>query len=83
MKDEFTPFGNGASSLGIGELTIEDAGDSLAIYGSLTVEATKPGLADAERLLAVISAAVDKLRGMDLPDKLPQANVNTIRNPFD
>jgi hypothetical protein len=82
MKDDFRPFDDGATSIGIGELTIEDAGDSVAVYGSLTVEATRSGLAEAERLAAIADAMVAKLRSMDLPDSLPKAAVTTKPNPF-
>lgn len=83
MSSEFRPFAEGADSIGIGDLTIEDAGDSVAIYGSLTVEATRSGLADAERLAGIAAAMVAKLRSMDLPDALPAARITTRRNPFD
>lgn len=83
MKDEFRPFAEGADSVGIGDLTVEDAGDSVAIYGSLTIEATRDGLAMAERLAAIATATVEKLRSMDLPDSLPAPKITTKRNPFD
>lgn len=79
---EFTPFGDGSDSVGIGDLTIEDAGQSVAIYGSLTVEATTTGLADAERLAAIAAAMVQRLKAMDLPDALPDARITSRRNPF-
>lgn len=80
---EFRPFAEGADSVGIGNLTVEDAGDAVALYGSLTIEATKGGLEKAERLLAIATATVAKLRAMDLPDALPEANVSMRANPFE
>ncbi len=76
-------FTEGADSVGIGNLTVEDAGDAVALYGSLTIEATKGGLEKAERLLAIATATVAKLRAMDLPDALPEANVSMRANPFE
>lgn len=83
MSSEFRPFGEGADSVGIGDLTVEDAGDSVALYGSLTIEATRNGLADAEKLAAIADAVVKKLRSMELPESLPKARLSTRRNPFD
>jgi hypothetical protein len=83
MSSEFRPFGEGADSVGIGDLTIEDAGDSVAIYGSATIEATTHGLADAERLAAIANAMVARLKSMDLPDALAAPKITTRRNPFD
>jgi len=83
MSDEFRPFGDGADSVGIDDLTIEDAGDSVALYGSLTIQATREGLAAAERLAAISTAIVERLRSMELPDTLPEPKITTRRNPFD
>lgn len=83
MSEEFHLFEDGTDSLGIGDLTVEDAGDSVAIYGSLTVEATKEGLAQAEQLAAIANAMVARLKDMDLPDRLAPARITTKRNPFD
>jgi len=80
---EFRPFAEGADSVGIDDLTIEDAGDAVAIYGSLTIEATRSGMEKAERLLAIATATVERLRSMDLPDALPDANVTMRANPFE
>jgi hypothetical protein len=83
MSSEFHPFGDGSDSIGIGDLTIEDAGDSVAFYGSVTIEATTHGLAEAERLAAVANAMVERLKGMDLPEALPAPRITTRRNPFE
>ncbi|MFZ3481639.1 hypothetical protein [Sphingomonas sp. 3-13AW] len=83
MSKEFRPFADGADSIGIGDLTIEDAGDSVALYGSLTIEATHEGLVLAERLARITADMVTRLREMDLPDALPSPNVTSRSNPFD
>lgn len=83
MTEEFRPFDDGASSVGIGDLTIEDAGESVAIYGTLTIEATRPGLEAAKRLAAIADAMVARLGAMRLPDALPPRDVTTRPNPFE
>jgi len=83
MSSEFRPYGEGTDSVGIGDLTIEDAGDRVAFYGSVTIEATTHGLAEAERLAAIANAMVARLKDMGLPEALPAPRITTRRNPFD
>ncbi len=80
----FTPFADDAASLGIGELTLENGRDRVALYGSLDLTRDKAGLMLARELKAVLDAVVQRLEAAnDLPDRVPAPEApTTVRNPF-
>lgn len=78
------PFANDADSLGIGDLTIENGTDQVAIYGSIDLTRDKQGLQHARALKALLDAVVQELEAdKKLPDRLaPPDAPKTIKNPF-
>jgi hypothetical protein len=80
----FVPFANDAASTTIGQLTIENGTDRIALYGSLDITRDKQGLAQAQTLKILIDQTVQHLAALsDLPDAVaPDAPPKTIRNPF-
>ncbi len=50
MKKKFQPFSDDSASLSIGEFTIENGTDKVALYGSLNVTRDKIGLKQAKAL---------------------------------
>ena len=79
-----TPFANDADSLGIGDLTIENGTDRVAIYGSIDLTRDKQGLQHARALKALLDAVVQELEeDKKLPDRIaPPDAPETIKNPF-
>jgi hypothetical protein len=61
MKKKFQPFSDDNASLNIGEFTIENGTDKVALYGSLDVTHDKNGLKPAEALKAAVDAIVKAL----------------------
>jgi hypothetical protein len=80
----FTPYADDAASLGIGELTLENGQDRVAIYGSLDLSRDKAGLKLARELKIVLDAVVQRLEAAHaLPDKVPAPEApTTVKNPF-
>ena len=83
-KPEFTPFADGAASLVLGGLTVENGVERVALYGSLDLARDAAGLALARRLKAVVDAAVLALEGdPDLPERAPAPREpKRVKNPF-
>jgi hypothetical protein len=61
MKKKFQPFSDDSTSLSIGEFTIENGTDKVALCGSLDVMRDKDGLKQAKALKAVADAIVEAL----------------------
>lgn len=80
----FDPFADDAASMGIGELTLENGRERVAIYGSLDLTRDEAGLKCARELRAVLDAAVRHLEAApDLPDAVPAPEPPTsVKNPF-
>jgi hypothetical protein len=80
----FDPYADDAASLGIGELTLENGQDRIAVYGSLDLTRDKVGLKHARELKAVLDAVVRHLdAARDLPDVVPAPEKPTsVKNPF-
>ena len=78
------PFADDAASITIGELTVENGTDRIALYGSLDLTRDKQGLADAHALLSLLEQAVQRLEAdKGLPDAVPSpAAAGTVKNPF-
>ncbi len=78
------PFADDAASISIGELTVENGTDRIALYGSLNLTRDKQGLAHARALKALLDQAVQLLEGdKSLPDAVPPpVAAKTVANPF-
>jgi hypothetical protein len=78
------PFADDAASITIGELTIENGTERIALYGSLDLTCDKQGLTHARALKALLDAAVQHLEAAKtLPDALPApAAPKSVPNPF-
>lgn len=79
----FQAFANHDQSTAIDNLTIENQGDRLSIYGSLQIKVTAQGLSDAQTLLKILQDTVDYLQRQNLSEnrsEIPEAE--RIQNPF-
>ena len=84
MKKTISPFANESESLGIGDLTIENRTDRIAIYGSIDLTRDKAGLEHARILKAVLDNLVQALETeKNLPDKIAPPDLpDEVANPF-
>ena len=81
---KLTPFADDTASVAIGELTVENGTDRIAVYGSLDVTRDKQGLAQARALQALLAQAIAVLQAdKHLPDAVPPPEpTKTVSNPF-
>jgi len=79
------PFADDAASISIGELTIENGTDRIALYGSLDLARDKQGLAHARAMAALLDQAIQLLEAdKSLPDAVPPPTAaGTVKNPFE
>ena len=79
------PFADDAASTSIGELTVENGTDRIAVYGSLDLTRDKHGLAHARALAALLAQAIQLLEAdTSLPEAVPPpAAPRTVKNPFE
>ena len=79
----FSPFADATASTKLDNLTFENQGDRLSIYGSIQIPQDQAGLALLKQLQTIIQQAVKTLEGMQLPDKIavPEA-AEEVDNPF-
>ena len=84
MKKKFQPFSDDSASFSIGEFTIENGTEKVALYGSLDVMRDKNGLKQAKALKAVVDAIVKALQqDKALPDESAPAEApQQVKNPF-
>ena len=84
MTKKFQPFSDDSASLSIGEFTIENGTDKVALYGSLDITRDKSGLKQAKALKAAIDAIVKALeQDKALPDDSgPTEEPQQVKNPF-
>ena len=78
------PFENESESESIGNLTIENRTDRVALYGNVHLTRDKAGLAHARALKDLLDQVVRVLEGdAKLPDKLELKNApRPVKNPF-
>lgn len=78
------PFANESESMQIGELTIENRTDRIAVYGNLDLTRDKDGLKNARMLKTMLDQIVKTLeRDKSLPDKIaPPKKPEQVKNPF-
>jgi hypothetical protein len=77
------PFQNESESFQLDDLTIENRFDRIALYCSLQITRDKVGLKLAQDLNAFLDAAVSVLQAQKLPDHVPIAPTDKVKNPFD
>lgn len=79
-----TPFANEADSMQIGELTLENGTDRIAMYGNLDLTRDKDGLKNARLLKTLLDQIVTTLASdKNLPDKVaPPKKPEQVKNPF-
>lgn len=79
-----TPYADDAASMTIGDLTLENGRDCVAVGGSLDLTRDKAGLAHARALRAALDAVVHVLESdAALPDKVaPPKPTTEVKNPF-
>ena len=78
------PYADDAASVTIGDLTLENGQDCVAIGGSVDLTRDKAGLAYARALKAALDAVVHALESDPaLPDKVvPPKAPTEVKNPF-
>jgi len=78
------PFANDSESMSLGELTVENGTDKIAIYGSLDITRDKAGLQQARALKAVVDSIVKTMsQDKSLPDQAtPHEAPQQVKNPF-
>lgn len=83
MNMGFMAYENETDSFNIGNMTLENRLDRIAIYGSLDVTKDKEGLEKALKLKRIIDASIEALkRDKNLPDHIKIIPVDTVDNPF-
>lgn len=82
---EFKPFQNHTQSIAIDELTIENQGERISIYGSLQIHQDQQSLEHAKTLLRILEQTVATLESQSLAIKVQQNSnddVDVVKNPF-
>ncbi|EIM31106.1 hypothetical protein [Microvirga lotononidis] len=84
MTKKFQPFADDSASLNIGDFTVENGTDKVALYGSVDVTRDKAGLEKAKALKSVVDAIVKTLgQDKELPDESGPAEApQQVKNPF-
>ncbi|WP_431858675.1 hypothetical protein [Azospirillum sp.] len=84
MTQALRPFADDAAATQIGDLSIENGTDKVAVYGSLDITRDKQGLEHARRLKDLLDAVVHALEAeKNLPDSVPPPEApDTVENPF-
>ncbi|MDR3430074.1 hypothetical protein [Silvimonas sp.] len=80
--DHFSPYANEADTLQIGELTLENRLDRIAVFGSLDITKDQAGLAAALALQTALNAVVHTLQTDALPEHISVAPISEGANPF-
>ena len=83
MPKKFVPYANEADVLHIGGLMIENRLDRITISGDIDLTLDRAGQADARALHALLGDVLARLEAHPLPEKLPEPEVKTVRNPFE
>ena len=78
------PFADDATTTAIGELTVENGQDRIAVYGSLDLTRDKAGLKQARDLKALLDEVVRVLEtDKALPERIAAPEKpKTVKNPF-
>lgn len=85
----FKPFQNDSQSVGLDDLTLENQGQQVNLYGSATFTIDKQSLATAKELQDVLAEIIEFLEAnqaqtIEKSDlvKLQQQQVDEVNNPF-
>jgi hypothetical protein len=79
----FCPFADSTSSFQLDELTFENQGERMSIYGSVQITLDQQGLKLAKALQQILNATVDYLEQQDLPERItPPDDAEELDNPF-
>ena len=85
----FKPFQNDSQSVGLGDLTLENQGQQVNLYGSATFTIDKQSLATAKELQGILAQIIDFLevnqaQTIEKADivKQQQQQVDEVNNPF-
>ncbi|WP_246856674.1 hypothetical protein [Acetobacter vaccinii] len=80
----FVPFGEGAQSVSLDGLTLENADDHVSLYGRLEIREDQVGLEAARLLKAQMEAIIAVLEARsDLPPVVSEGfKTHPVRNPF-
>jgi hypothetical protein len=78
------PYADDVTSVQIGELTLENGQDCVAVYGNLDLTHDRTGLAHARALKAVLDEVVRILEAEPhLPSRVPPPQApKQVKNPF-
>jgi hypothetical protein len=78
------PYADDATSVQIGELTLENGQDCVAMYGNLDLTRDQTGLAHARALKRVLDEVVRVLEAEPhLPSRVPPPQApKQVKNPF-
>lgn len=81
---EFKPFQNHTQSIAIDELTIENQGERISIYGSLQIHQDQQSLEHAKILMKILEQTVITLESQNLVIKVEKNHddVDVVKNPF-
>ena len=81
--DDFKPFGDESTVLGIGNLDIENQVDRVTLHGDVVLTRDRQGLALAKQLKAALDAVVKTLEAdKRLPDAVEVKPAKTVKNPL-
>lgn len=80
----FRPYADEAAALQIGDLTIENRLDRVALFGSLDLTRDTAGLQHAKMLRDLLAAIVAELErsGTALPEAPKPPSIDIVKNPF-
>lgn len=81
----FRPFEDDTSSSQLDQLTLENQGDRVSLYGSLQITRDQVGLTRAHQLKQILEAAIAELEKdkSALPEQLAKpAAAEQVDNPF-
>ena len=82
----FKPFADDTATFAIGEFTVENGTQSVALYGTLDITRDHVGLGHARELAALAGDIVAALEAIgNLPAHAPvsaKAATQTVKNPF-
>lgn len=79
----FKAFSDSSSSYTLDNLTFENQGDRLSIYGSLQITEDQQGLAFAQQLADILQQTIKYLEQQDLPEQITSPeDPEEMTNPF-
>lgn len=86
---DFIPFADDDTSINLDDLTLENQGQQVNLYGSATFTLDHQSLAQAQQLHELLGQIVNYLQTNDAQNhdrqdvqQSQQANVDTVGNPF-